>query len=444
MIARFFCRLGLLALALLPLQAGDIFPFDIQMDKLDNDLQIVTVPFDSPGIAAFFVVVRVGSRDEVEKGVTGFAHFFEHCMFRGTKRYSKEKYGQTLQELAAATNANTWYDRTLYYLVGNANELETMFDMESDRFRYLEYSEHGFKTEAGAVLGEYTKNFANPYRQLFAKTMETAFDKHTYGHTTMGFLPDIKDMPNQYNYSLKFYDRFYRPEYCTVMVVGDVNHEQVMDLSRKYFGDWERGNYVPDIPQEPEQKAEKRAHITYPGETNLLHMAYKGPAFSDSENDKQAIDILLELGFSQKSAIFKKLVQEEQKVRFIQPDADDTRDPYLVGILAQAYKTEDLAYVEDEVEKVLDGFKTNPVDEKELAALKSRAKYSMAATFSTPFNVGNTLANYIWLTGDPNSINRSFDLFGKITPDDIMRVAKKYFAKERRTVTTLSAEEAGQ
>ena len=424
--------------------AGKVFPYEISKDQLENGLQVVTVPFDSPGIVAFFVVVRVGSRDEVEKGVTGFAHFFEHCMFRGTDRYSKEVYGDTLQELAAATNANTWYDRTLYYLVGNAGGLETMFDMESDRFRYLKYSEHGFKTEAGAVLGEYTKNYSSPFRQLNAKAMETAFDKHTYGHTTMGFIEDIKDMPNQYDYSLKFYDRFYRPEYCTVMVVGDTNHARVMDLAKQYFGDWVKGNYQPAVTVEPEQTKEKRTHVQFPGDTNLMQLAYKGPAFSDAKTDKSAIDLMLELGFSQKSDIYKKLVVEEQKVRFIVPDNDNTRDPFLVGVICQVYDVEDTVYVREEIEKVLEGFKTNPVDVKALEDLKSRIKYSLAAALDTPFNVGNILANFIWLTGDPESLNRALDLNDQITPEEIMRVAKQYFVNERRTLITLSAEETGR
>ena len=432
-------------LALTPTHAaGKIFPYDIKVDTLDNDLQVVTVPFDSPGIAAFFVLVRVGSRDEVDKGVTGFAHFFEHCMFLGTERYSKSKYNDTLQEISAGGNANTWYDRTLYYTVGNAERLETMFDMEADRFRFLKVSEQDFKAQAGAVLGEYTKNYASPFRQLFERVMETAFTTHTYGHTTMGFLADIKDMPNQYEYSLKFYDRFYRPEYTTVMVVGDVTHDQVLSLSKQYFGEWERGNYVPEIPEEPVQTEERKSHIQFPGNTNLISLSYKGPAFSDTVNDKVALDILLELGFGQRSDIYKKLVQEEQKLRFIAPDNDDTRDPYLVGVFGQVYNLDDTPSVRSEIEAVLEKFKTEPVQQGDLDALKSRIKYSLAASLDIPLNVGNILANYIWLTGDPESLNRSFALFEKVTPEDIKRVANDYFVNERRTVITLSAEEEGR
>ncbi|MCB0744796.1 MAG: insulinase family protein, partial [Ignavibacteriae bacterium] len=210
-----------------------ILPYKIYQQKLDNDLNVVTVPFDSPGIAAFYIVVRVGARNEVEKGVTGFAHFFEHMMFRGTDKYPKEKYSAVLKSIGASANANTSQDRTVYHMTGNAGMLELMFEIEADRFRNLHYSEHDFKTEAGAVKGEYTKNNASPYQQSFENVRNTAFDSHTYKHTTMGFLEDIVDMPNQYDYSLEFFKRYYRPEYCTIVVVGDVTPEQVVSLSEK-------------------------------------------------------------------------------------------------------------------------------------------------------------------------------------------------------------------
>ncbi|MCB0750646.1 MAG: insulinase family protein, partial [Ignavibacteriae bacterium] len=234
-----------------------ILPYKIYQQKLNNDLNVVTVPFDSPGIASFYIVVRVGSRNEVEKGVTGFAHFFEHMMFRGTDKYPKEKYSAVLKSIGASANANTSQDRTVYHMTGNAEMLDLMFEIESDRFRNLHYSEHDFKTEAGAVKGEYTKNNASPYQQSFENVRNTAFDAHTYKHTTMGFLEDIIDMPNQYDYSLEFFKRYYRPEYCTIVVVGDVTPEQVVTLSEKYFGSWEKGNYESKVPVEPKQTETK-------------------------------------------------------------------------------------------------------------------------------------------------------------------------------------------
>ncbi len=101
-----------------------------------------------------------------------------------------------------------------------------MFDLEADRFQNLEYAEDAFRTEAGAVLGEYNKSASNPFQPLDEKMRDLAFQKHTYKHTTIGFLADIKDMPNQYEYSLSFFDRFYRPDNSALLVVGDVQPER--------------------------------------------------------------------------------------------------------------------------------------------------------------------------------------------------------------------------
>ncbi|MFN5223904.1 MAG: M16 family metallopeptidase, partial [Bacteroidota bacterium] len=218
--------------------AQKILPYQIHQKKLPNGLNVVAIPYPSPGIASFHIVVRVGSRDEVEQGKTGFAHFFEHMMFRGTDRYSKEQYSNALKATGASANANTSLDRTVYHMTGSAKFLDKMFELEADRFMNLKYSVQDFKTEAGAVKGEYTKNNASPYTRLYEAVNNTAFDKHTYKHTTMGFYEDIVAMPDQYDFSLKFFDRYYRPEYCTILVVGDVDPGQVFGLAMTHFGEW--------------------------------------------------------------------------------------------------------------------------------------------------------------------------------------------------------------
>ena len=271
--------------------AEKILPYPIYQQRLDNGLNVVTVPFDSPGLAAFHIITRVGARNEVEPGVTGFAHFFEHMMFRGTDKYPKEAYSAALKSTGAAANANTTQDRTLYHMTGNAEKLELMFELESDRFMNLNYSEHDFKTEAGAVKGEYTKNFASPYQQINEKRAETAFTTHTYGHTTMGYFKDIVDMPNQYAYSKKFFDRYYRPEYNTILVVGDVTPDQVNALAQKYFGAWERGSYESVVPAEPEQTGTRYTHLQNGSIPAYLSMSYKGPAFKDTAIDMPALDV---------------------------------------------------------------------------------------------------------------------------------------------------------
>lgn len=437
--------LGLISIMLTSLSAQDqkILPYPIHQHKLANDLNVVTIPFDSPGLAAFFIVVRVGSRNEIEEGVTGFAHFFEHMMFRGTDKYSREEYNKLLKMTGAGANANTSLDRTIYHMTGNVDYLEKMFDLESDRFMNLKYSEHDFKVEAGAVKGEYTKNFASPYQQLYENLLNTAFESHTYKHTTMGFFKDIVDMPNQYDYSLKFFDRYYRPEYSTIVVVGDVTPERVNQLAEKYFGAWQRGNYSADIPVEPEQKAIKFFHLQDGSIPPYLSMNYKAPAFSDSKIDMPAIDVLNTILFSQNSALYKKLVVDEQKLRFLGGSATDSRDPYLISIDASFISKDDFQYVRNEITNAIEEIKKNGVDPKLLQETKSNLKYSYAMGIDNPSAIANSVSHYIYLTGDPESVNRLYALYDKVTIEDVKMVASKYFIESGLTIGTISADEKG-
>ncbi|GMR15485.1 MAG: pitrilysin family protein [Gammaproteobacteria bacterium] len=424
-------------------QADKILPYPIYQHQLDNGLNVVTVPFDSPGLAAFYIITRVGARNEVEPGVTGFAHFFEHMMFRGTDKYPKEKYSAALKSTGAAANANTTQDRTVYHMTGNAEKLELMFELESDRFLNLKYSEQEFKIEAGAVKGEYTKNFASPYSQLNEKRAETAFTTHTYSHTTMGYFKDIVDMPNQYAYSKKFYARYYRPEYNTVLVVGDVTPERVDALAEKYFGQWQRGSYVSVVPEEPEQTETRYVHLQNGSIPPFFSMSYKGPAFSDSKIDMPALDVLASVVFSRTSDLYKKLVIEEQKVRFISGGAFDSRDPNLITIQVSMVDKEDMSYVMGEIKKAIASVKTEDVDAALLERTKSKLKYEYAMSIDTPGAIARSLSHYIQLTGDPESVNRLYALYDKVTVEDIKMVANKYFKPEHLTVATISDDELG-
>lgn len=421
-----------------------ILPYPIQKYQLSNGLNVVTVPYDSPNLVSLYIVVRAGSRDEIEEGVTGFAHFFEHMMFRGTDKYSKEKYNEILKLTGASANANTSTDRTVYHMTGDVSRLQLMFELESDRFMNLHYSEHDFKTEAGAVKGEYTKNSASPYSQLFEDIQNTAFDKHTYKHTTMGFLKDIIDMPNQYQYSMKFFNRFYRPEYTTVIVVGDVKAEQVNKMAEKFFGAWKHGDYVSVVPQEPVQKETRYVHIKNPNIPPMLALNYKSPAFSDKDIDMPTLDVLSTILFSENSNLYKKLVIDEQKVRNLSGGTDNSRDPNLMNIIASLVNKGDLQYVKDEITKELEKVKKEGVSPKKLADTKSYLKYSFSMSIDNPSRIASSLAEYVALTGDPESINKVYALYNKVTNADIIRVANKYLVSTGLTIATISADEKGE
>src|SRR4051794_40356305 len=164
-----------------------VFPYSYSQEDLPNGLRLVTVPTDFPNIVATYIVVQTGSRNEVEPGHTGFAHLFEHLMFKGTARFPQDKYNETIRDIGASSNAFTTDDFTCYHTTFSKEDLPRVLDMEADRFQNLKYNEAEFKTETLAVLGEYNKNASSPFSKLHEVLVDTAFDKSTYKHTTMGF-----------------------------------------------------------------------------------------------------------------------------------------------------------------------------------------------------------------------------------------------------------------
>jgi zinc protease len=426
-----------------PIKSNDIFPYPVTKTVLENGFTVLTIPYDSPGLVAYYTVVRTGSRNEIEAGHSGFAHFFEHCMFRGTVKYPVDKYNDILKRLGADSNAFTTDDWTCYHVVASADALETLADIESDRFMNLKYSEEGFKTEAGAILGEYNKNYSVPFQSMYEELQNTAFTTHTYKHTTMGFLADIKDMPNQYEYSLKFFDRFYRPENCTVVVVGDVKNDDVVRIIKKYYSDWKRGTYQVQVPVEPPQNEEKVVRMPWKNRTlPYLLIGYHVPAFSDVDVERASLDILSQLVFSESSPLYQSLVIKKQLVEFVDGGVDDHRDPFLFTAMSRVKDAKYVDSVRDEIYAALENAKTVPVDAKKLRDIKSHVRYAFAMELNKPDNVAVTVATYIALTGNYESMNKLYSLYDKVTADDIMHAARKYFTKENRTVIILEHEAA--
>ncbi len=434
-----------LLLLLLPLSAfgsakdSKIFPYKYVKKTLPNGLTVVAVPTGFPEIVACYIVVRTGSRNEIEPGKSGFAHFFEHMMFRGTEKFPSEKYDAIMKNIGADNNANTSDDRTIYHTTFSKEDLETVLMLEADRFQNLKYSKADFQTEAKAVLGEYNKNAANPIRKIIEVMRDAAFQKHTYKHTTMGFLKDIEDMPNQYEYSLKFFDRYYRPEYTTIVVAGDIDTDQVMQLVEKYWGQWQRGSYAPDIPKEPPQTKPIREHVAWPNPTlPWVVVGYKGPAFSDEKKDMAAMDIISQIAFGEASPLYRKLVIEEQKVDQFFTWFPDRIDPYINSVFARVKDPKDMPYVENEILKTFEKLRTEKVDAKRLEAVKSNLKYSFALSMDNSETIANILANYLALKNDPEVINRLYRVYDSLTPEDIQQMAQKYFTENNRIIVTLS------
>jgi len=420
-----------------------VFPYPVTTRVLDNGLKVVLVPFDSPGIVAYYTIVRTGSRNEVEPGLSGFAHFFEHMMFRGTEKYSTDAYNDLFKVLGSDANAYTSDDVTVYHSLFGKDGLAQVIDAESDRFMNLNYSESDFQQEAKAILGEYNKNASNPERKLYERIRETAFTEHTYRHTTMGFIDDIVDMPNQYDYSLTFFDRYYRPGNVVVLIVGDFQIETAFGLVKTHYGRWEANEYEPVIPTEPEQTTARSSAVAWDSKTlPYLGIAFKTPAFSTENNDCAAIDILSKLVFDNTSPLYQKLILKDQTCESVSGYMADRRDPGIFLAYTKIKEEKDIDEVRAAIYQAIEDAKNNPVNDEQLAAIKSNIRYDLAMSLDTARSVAAHLTHFIQLTADPNQINAAYQRYEEVTAEDIQRVARKYFTRARSTEVTLIHAEA--
>ena len=419
--------------------AGEVFPFPVHEKTLDNGLRIVSIPYDSPGLVSFYLIVRTGSRDEVEPGHSGFAHFFEHMMFRGTARYSPEAYNDVIKRMGADANASTYDDRTVYYMTGPSSGFETMVEIEADRFKNLKYTEEAFRTEALAVLGEYNKSASSPFLPLIERLRDLAFTRHTYKHTTLGFLADIKAMPGYYEYSLEFFRRFYRPDNVIVLVVGDVAPDRANTAIAKHFSDWKPAYQPQKVEPEPPQTERRTAHIEWPNPTRpYLMTGYHTPAFTTATVDFPALDIISELLFSEAAPLYQELVVKQQIADFISGGAEDHRDPYLFIVTARAKSEDAVGKIQATVKEHFEKVKNEPVEEARLRRATSHLRNRFTQSLDTPDAVADRVSHYLSLTGSVATINELFRRYQEVTPADIERVARQTFRTENETVVTLA------
>ena len=419
--------------------AQKIFPFRYVQHDFPNGLRLITIPTDTPNVVALYIVVQTGSRNEVEPGKSGFAHLFEHMMFRGTPAYPPEKYEAVLKSAGAASNAYTTDDHTAYHTVFSKEDLPKMIEVEADRFQHLTYPESVLRTESLAVLGEYNKNSASPVQKLFEVLRDTAFTTHTYKHTTMGFLKDIQAMPEQYEYSKQFFQRYYRPEYTTVIVAGDVKAADTQALVAKYWGDWKRGDYKAEIPKEPVQDAPRTAHVDWPAPTlPWLMIGFKAPAYDEKSREFAALQLIEQLAFGETSDLYQRLIIQQQVCDVLRAGAADNVDPELFTIMARIKKPSEVDSVQKDILGTLNDLKQNLVAASRLDDLKKHLRYEFAMSLDNPQSVGAVTARFVALRRTPETINTLYQTFQQVTPEDIRAAARKYFIDNGRTIVTLT------
>ncbi len=420
-------------------EPAKLFDLPHAQKLLPNGLRIIAVRTPTPGVVSLQIPVQTGSRNEVEPGKSGFAHFFEHMMFRGTPRYPADAYGAVIKSAGGDQNAYTTDDFTNYYVNFTTEDLDLILEVEADRFQNLTYSEEQFRTEAQAVKGEYLKNYSNPIQKASERLRDIGYDVHPYKHTTMGFFKDIEDMPNQMAYSREFFARWYRPEYSSIIVVGDIEIESTLASIERHWGGWKQGNYQSVIPQEPARVGARYEHVEWPAPTLpwILH-GFRAPAMSTTDADPAALALSAELYFGPSSALYQELVIQKRLVETLFVSPSRSRDAGLFTIAAQLSTAENAAAVNEAIDRTLVQMRTQKLPDARLQEAKSRLKYSFAAGMNSAAGVAGILAGFVQAERDIDTLNRYYARLDSITAADIMAAANRVFLDDLRSTVSLS------
>ncbi|MCG7532813.1 insulinase family protein [Psychrobium sp. MM17-31] len=418
-----------------------VFTQDYVLEELDNGLKVMIVKTDYPDLVSIQIPVSTGSRNEVEDGKTGFAHFFEHMMFKGSEKFPQKVYADIFKNAGVDNGAYTTNDYTNYHLDFSKEHLEKVLEIQADHFQNLKYTDAQFKTEALTVKGEYLKNNASPIRKLLAAVRNEAFDEHTYKHTTMGFFKDIEEMPNQIEYGKTFFERFYKPEYVSLVIVGDVDPAKTMAMVKKYWGNWQRGDFKTVVPQEPKQLAPRYKHEVYPNlPGHWLLVSYKGSDWQPKAKDRASLDLLSQLYFSSNSALYQELVVDKQLASQMFTYNPETKDAGLRHVFVKVDDEKNLTKVRDAINRTYAKARTELVDKTKLDNLKANIKYSFANGLDSSEAIAGTLASYMHFDRNPETINELYASIDSITAEDIRAMANKYFTDNNRTTVTMSAQ----
>jgi zinc protease len=422
--------------------AGTVVPYPIKEHTLANGLRVVFVNSPHEGVAAYYTLVRTGSRNEIEAGHSGFAHLFEHMMFRGTKKYSSEARDAALMKMGVTDNAFTSDDVTVYTNYGPSNGLAQLIEIEADRFQNLEYEEAAFQTETKAVLGEYNKNFADPGQKLEELMCDLAFTTHTYKHTTMGFLEDIKAMPTMYEYSKSFFQRWYRPDNCVIFVVGGFDADKTLALIEKHYGSWGGTTAKIEIPVEPPQTAEKRLHHDWETPTQpRVMVSYHTPGAIDGLKECAIQNVLSMYLLGETSPAYKTLVLDKQIVERIEPWYSDHRDPrlwtYHIVLKERASTEEAVSFIDGSIADLASG----KIEEQRFKDALSAFRYGLSMQLETPADIAVGLAVTTGLTGEVNTLDRIGEEVAALKSSDLVQFSKKHLTKANRSVVTLATRE---
>ncbi|MDH3216197.1 MAG: insulinase family protein [Candidatus Krumholzibacteria bacterium] len=431
-----FIVLGVLALVALSAYAyaakkpGHV---DYKEYKLDNGLRVILSEDRSVPIAAVNIWYHVGSAHE-EEGRSGFAHLFEHMMFEGSENVEKREHSNLIQRAGGNYNGTTNQDRTLYFEIVPANQLNLVLWLEADRMRSLKITTENFENQRNAVKEERLMRIDNqPYGAAFLTVDTLSYDFKPYSHTVIGKMVDL-DAAEAGDVQ-RFFDNYYSPSNAVLVIVGDIDMKKTMKMVEKYFGEIPAGRVVPPISGVENPHAAERRKVIDDKNANVpaIFMNYMIPPHA--HEDTPALDLLSNiLTDGESSRLYQRLVKKEEAAVAVFGGTDSRRGPSVFRFVAASNVGVDIGTCESLIYEELDRLKTEGIASEELEKAKKQFRTDFIQSRETVMNKAEALQHYAFYHDDLSAINKDIDEYMAVTQDDIIRIAKKYFTQENRTV----------
>ena len=415
---------------------------DYEITTLPNGLRVILSEDHSTPIVHLSVWYHVGSRDE-RPGRTGFAHLFEHMMFKGSKNVQPDSHTSMIASIGGRSNAYTQEDATVFWESLPSHYLPLALWLEADRMATLRVDRDAFEKEREVVKEERRLRVDNqPYGRLNEILFDRAFATHPYKHPTIGSMKDLEAASIQD--VRDFHDTYYVPENAVVTIVGDFDTAQAMQLVRQYFARVPKATKaVPrDIPKEPEQTQERRATVQEEWPLPAVVIAYH--VIYDGHPDSYPLHLLSKILFDGESArMTRDLVYDKRQAVAAFGSANILEDPNLFYAVAIVPAGQAVADVEREMLSQFESVKADGVTAHELERAKNQFMRDYIVGRETDEQKALHLAHAAVIHNDIRTADAEIDIFLKLTTADIQRVAKTYFTEKNRTVLYIMPKNGG-
>src|SRR5690348_15102225 len=434
-VSKLFLPILVCALAVLNGQAQTArsLRVDFKETTLKNGLRVITVEDPSAPVIAVSVTYNVGSRNERE-GRTGFAHLFEHMMFKGSENVGSGEHFLLVFNNGGTMNGTTNEDRTNYFEALPANQLDLALFLESDRMKSLAITKENLDNQRNAVQEERRLGVDNqPYGKSGEVQQELIYDNFAYKHTTIGSMDDLNAA--SVDDVAAFFKMYYAPNNATLVLVGDFKTSEALAKIRTSFESIPRQPDPPAVDMtEPQQKAERRATVDDQlARAPRVDLAYK--AVAGNTADFYALQVLAAvLQGGQSSRLYQKLVKDKEMVTNVGGFMDEKRGVgafYTNATLRPGVKTEDIeAAVYAEIERL----KKEPIADWELQKAKNTTRRNLINNLQSSLARAVQIGQYTVYYNEPDLINSRLDKVAAVTKEDVQRVANKYLVDTNRTV----------